>query len=754
MTFVAEAALIALREGLEALLITGILLGIVTKLGRPDAKKHIWLGFLLAAATSVAAGVLIQRYVLDRFEQGGGAEWFEIAAVVVAVVVLTYMVFWMWKHTRAIMATLGREVKELLTKGALFGIVVLTFASVIREGLEVVLFYSALASRATPFDLAWSGLVGFAASAALVWLILRGAGRFDLARFFGITGILLVFVAGGLLVHGASAAMSLGLLPPAPALWDTSALLPDDSALGRVLHALVGYAATPTLLQAVLYFGYVFGVGGWYLWSLGAFTRRPTRQVRKAPVTAAALAIVVVLAAVAQGVANPGAIVDGHGHGEEEAPLASIAEGEKVGILLRSHGEPVHYNETTYRSFAEFIRGLFTTLGMQDLLLVDQGTVLLDRARPFEPCDPARLDADLMDAWTREHAGPALCARSPLADVDARAAVPILDGYYLAPGPGPGMGEPDILEMAGLSAYAEWLQMENTSPMHETKGLVLDAAQRMLEERYGDRIVVQRSYHVRPYVGEGETDAEAAAAFKAAGVTRVVDAYTTTVFSDVMNTCMMQPHMEHAFEEAGLTVPMAHATMPGSTHTYAHAVAAEVKARLAEYPEDEAIAVFLTHHGQQPDSTSPCDGGRDQYHANAARLYDLTLAALAEEVDRPNVRYYQVYGQGAGAADDGILSPLEAVAEAKADGATRVLDLPYELTGDGFDNLVAHRRSYGLAPEDAPHYDASRETRLEVDGLPVRILSSAFGAEARGAALVEVVEAAIGNAADDGGHGH
>lgn len=756
MAFVPEAALIALREGLEALLITGILLGLVAKLGRPDARRPIWLGFALAAITSVVAGWLVQRFLLSTFEEQGGTEWFEIGAVAVAVVVLTYMVFWMWQHTRALMATLGAEVRSLLTKGALWGIVVLTFASVIREGLEVVLFYSALATRATPFDLAWSGLVGFAASAAIVWLILRGAAKFDLQRFFGVTGMLLVFVAGGLLVHGVSAMMGLGLLPPAPALWDTSAALSDDSAGGRILHALVGYTATPILLQAMLYFGYVFGVGGWYLASLGAFTRRTPagREARRAPLAAAAIVLLLIFAVVAQGVANPGAIVDGHEHGDEEVAPLSIGEDETIGILLRSHGEPVHYNETTYRSFAEFVRSLFTMLGMESLLLVDQGTILLDRAHPFEPCDPLRLDAQLMDAWTADHAGPAVCAHTPASDVGSQAAVPMLDGFYLVPGPGPGLGEPDILEMAGLSAYVEWLQMENASPMHETKGRVLDAAEALLKARYGEKVVVKRSYHVLPYVGEGESDAEAAAAFKAAGVTRVIDSYTTTVFSDVMNTCMMQPHMEHAFEEAGLSVPMTHATMAGSTHTYAHAVAAEVKARLAEVPEDESVAVFLTHHGQSPASTDPCGGGKDQYHANAARLYDLTAQALSEEVDRPNVRYYQVYGQGARAADDGILSPLEAVAQAKADGATFVLDLPYELTGDGFDNLVAHRSSYGLAPEDAPHYDASRETQLQVDGMPVRILSSAFGAQDRGAALVEVIEAAISGGGDADGHRH
>lgn len=752
MAFVTEAALIALREGLEALLITGILLGLVVKLGRPDARKHVLLGFGAAVVASLVLGLLVQRYLLEAFESRGGAEWFELGAVLVAVVVLTYMVFWMWRHTRGLMAAMRAQVASALTRSALWSIVVLTFASVIREGLEVVLFYGALAGRATPFDLAWSGLVGFLASAALVWLILSGARRFDLQGFFAVTGFLLVFVAAGLLVHGVNAATDLGLLDPAPALWDTSGALTDESAPGRVLHALVGYTATPTLLQGLLYFGYVFGVGGAYLWSLGVFHRRTTsgRTLRQTPVLALVAALLLVGYAMGMGVAHPGAIVDGHSHGGEDVHAASVTlpEGQKVGVLLRSHGEPVHYNETTYQSFADFIRNLFVVLGMENLLLVDQGTVLLDSAHPYEK--GPRLDAKLMDAWTRPHPGPALYVGSPVPQVRESQA-PLFDGFYLAPG-GPGLGEPDVLEMAGLSAYLEWLQMENHSPMHETKGLVLGAAERLLKERYGDQVVVQRSYHVLPHVGPGESDAEAAKAFKAAGVSLVVDAYTSAVFSDVMNTCMMRPHMEHAFDEAGFDGRLVHATPAGLTHGYAHAVADRVAQLLAEYPEGEPVAVFLTHHGSKPEAQNPCGDGPDQYNGNAAKLHEGVLKALAETVTRAEVRYYQVYGQGAGAADDGVLSPKEALAQAKKDGMRHVLDLPYELTGDGFDNLVAQRASYGLDPRQAPHYDADHETRLTIQGLDVRIVSSSFGAEARGAALAEVVEAALAEA--QGGAGH
>lgn len=184
----------------------------------------------------------------------------------------------MWQHTRALLGSVRRKVAAALGAGSLAAIAALTFASVVREGLEVVLFSAALAPRYPALDLAWSGALGFALSAGIVWAILRGAARIDLQRFFAVTGLLLVLMAAGLLVHAVHAATDLGLLGPAPALWDLSPWLPDEGAAGRVLHALVGYTAAPTLPQALLYFGYVFGAGGAYLGSLAPSTvARPTR---------------------------------------------------------------------------------------------------------------------------------------------------------------------------------------------------------------------------------------------------------------------------------------------------------------------------------------------------------------------------------------------------------------------------------------------------------------------------------------------
>ncbi len=754
MAFVTEAALIALREGLEALLITGILLGLVTRLGRPDARKHVWLGFASAVGVSVLAGWLIQRYLYATFEEAGGGAWFELIAALLAVVTLTYMVFWMWSHTTQVIGKAKDKVATALTAGSLATIVFITFISVVREGLETVLFYSALAGQYSPIELALSGLVGFVVSAGLVYLVLKTSRKIGLKRFFTATGIFLLVVAAMLLTHVVGAITELGWIAPQAAIWDTSAFIADDSIAGRLLHATLGYTAAPSLLQAVLYFGYLFVAGGAYLWINGVFHRSTTqgRQLLGRRVAVAAVVVLLVVSVVGAGAANPTATLAGHSHGGDgsedheghDHPEASIPEGQEVAVVLRNHGEPIHYNETTYRSFAQFTKHLLETLGYGALLEVDQGTVLLDKAHPF--AKGPRTDATYMDAWLDTHPGPAVYTGSPFPDLQQ---VPMMDGYYLTPA-GPGLGEPDILEAAGLSAYTAWLQMENTSPMHGDKTAVLDRVTERLTERYGDQISIHRAFSIRPYVGPNSSFTTIADQVADGDPDLVVDAYTSHLHSDIMDTCMMQPRFAQALDQAGYTGPVVRPGPSGLTGYMANGTAEHVVGLVNAYPEDARVAVFLTHHGMTPGAQSACQDRQDPYNDQAEAMYEATEAALEDRLADREVAIFQVYGQGAGEQGDGTLSPEEALEEAKAWNATHVVDVPYELPGDGFDNLVNHRLNYGLDPAKAPHYDADHETHLTRYGMQVRIVSSAFAQDARALAQVEVIEHALADRfADD-----
>ncbi len=744
LAFVTEAALIALREGLEALLITGILLGLVTRLGRPDARKHVWAGFVAAVAASIVAGVLIHRYLLRAFEANGYGAAFELGAALLAVATLTYMVFWMWSHTTQVLKQAKDKVRDALTAGSLVTIVFITFISTVREGLETVLFYSALSSQASAVDILWSGGIGFLVSAALVYAILRGARRIGLKRFFTATGVFLIIVAAMLLTHVAGAMTELGWIEPQRAIWDTSALVADDSAAGRLLHATLGYTATPTLLQAGLYFGYLFLAGGAYLWINGFFHRATTqgRELVTGRLATALLAVLLVTSLVGVAGANPtDTLVTGHSHTAEAhgddrdhgLAFPDLPEDARIGVMLRNHGEPVHYNETTYQSFADFTRRLLIMFGFEALLDVDQGTVLLDRDDPF--ADEPSLDPDLMDAWTHDHAGPAVWVGSQFSEIQG---TELVEGNYIAPG-GPGLGEPDVLEAAGLSAYRAWVQMEHYSPMHYDKAAILGTVEQELVEAYGDQVVVVEGYSIQPRVSPDESFEDAARALAEAEVDLIVDAYTSAMHSDVMNHCMMKPRFMEALDSAGVQAPVVHAGPSGLDPAFAEGVADHVAERLAAYPADARISVHLTHHGMTPGSQSYCEDREDPYNTQTGILFEQAQAAVANRSIDRDVQVLQVYGQGAGEEDDGVLSPTEALEQARDWGATHVLDIPYELPGNGFDNLVIHRLNYELDPEQAPHYGPGYETELTRYGMDVRITSSAFAVEERARAQLHVI---------------
>jgi high-affinity iron transporter len=757
MAFVTEAALIALREGLEALLVTGILLSLVTRMGRPEARKHVWAGFAAAVLVSVVAGWGIQEYLLVEFEQQGWGAWFALAAILLAVATLTYMVFWMWGHTSQVLGKAKAEVEEALTAGSLATIVAITFLSVIREGLETVLFYSALTTEHAFSDIVVSGAAGFALSAGLVYAVLRASQHVNLKRFFQLTGAWLLVIAAMLLTHAVEALTQLGYLAPQPAIWDTSWLLAADSVAGRILHATVGYMPAPTLYQAVAYLGYLTVAGGAFLLQQGFFTTATTDGDEPLPRRIAAVALALALAFSTVGVAaqDPveglGTSAAGHDHGpdvgehdHEPRTAEDLPANTTLGVMLRSHGEPIEYNATTYQSFADFARKLLIQLGFEQLLAIDQGTVLLDTNHPYD--HEPHVDTDFVDAWLTPHDGPAAYVGSPVPEQEK---VPVFDGAYMMPG-GPGLGEPDVLEAAGLQTYTSYLQMENESQMHPTKQRILEQITATLEERFGAKIVVETAHHIRPMVNPEEESLERSVAeLVDADVEVVVDAYTSHLHSDIMNECMKETYFRQALDDAGFEGPVLEAGPSGLTDAFAEGMADAVAAKVDAYPEDADLWLSLTHHGADPDLESQCRDRKDPYVNQSIAMFEGVERELENRSMAPNVSVHQVYGTGADDADDGFYSPTEAVENASAEGHEVLLDVPYELPGDGYDNLVNHRLDYDLDPRDAPHYDQDYRTHLTRENVRITITSSAFAADTRAQAQVDAIVDAMTPLFDD-----
>jgi len=259
--------LITLREGLEAALIVGIVLGVLRKLGRSDRGRSVWLGVAVAVVTSLVAGLLLNA--LGVAFEGRGEEIFEGLAMLLAAGVLTWMIFWMQRQGRTIQAELERDVRQAVTAGSAWALFSLAFVAVVREGIETVLFLTAAAMSATSGQVLIGGALGLVVAVILGWLIFSVGKRLNLRAFFRVTGILLILFAAGLLAHGVHELQEAALLPTVVEhMYDFNHLLNEDSTLGVFLKALLGYNGNPSLIEVISYLAYfvVIGLLNWRGW--------------------------------------------------------------------------------------------------------------------------------------------------------------------------------------------------------------------------------------------------------------------------------------------------------------------------------------------------------------------------------------------------------------------------------------------------------------------------------------------------------
>ncbi len=249
------ALVIAFREGLEAALIVGIVIGYLEKTGRHAEKRRAWAGVVTAVLLSVllAVGLTLVGAELE----GVAEQLFEGATMLLAVVVLTGMIFWMRLQARHLKSSLERELSVASASGqrlALFGV---AFLAVFREGVETALFLTASAFAADGLGTLVGSLIGLTAAALFGWMLYASMVRLNLRLFFNLTSLLLLFFAAGLFARSVHEFQEAGLLAvlTAPA-WDLNPILPQSSPLGQMLGALFGYHATPSWLELIAYAAY------------------------------------------------------------------------------------------------------------------------------------------------------------------------------------------------------------------------------------------------------------------------------------------------------------------------------------------------------------------------------------------------------------------------------------------------------------------------------------------------------------------
>jgi high-affinity iron transporter len=250
-------ALLGLREGFEAALIVSILIAFLVKTGDRAALKWVWSGVAAAVVLSVTIGAVLtygtEGLSFRTNELIGGS------LSILAVALVTAMVFWMRSTARTIAAELRGKLSDAVKLGP-WAIIIVAFLSVGREGLETaVFFWSAAQSAGGDTSQPLIGfLAGIAVAVVLAYLLYRGAVRLNLTKFFRITGVLLVVVAAGVLAYGLHDLQEAGYLPGLHTLaFDLSGPIPESSWYGTLLKGIFNYSQQTTVVQAVAWATYV-----------------------------------------------------------------------------------------------------------------------------------------------------------------------------------------------------------------------------------------------------------------------------------------------------------------------------------------------------------------------------------------------------------------------------------------------------------------------------------------------------------------
>ncbi|HVO55680.1 MAG TPA: iron uptake transporter permease EfeU [Solirubrobacterales bacterium] len=269
---------ITLREGVEASLIVGIIAAFLVKEGRRDALRQMWIGVGIAVVlcTAVGVGLNVIGEELPQQQQ----EAMETVIGVIAVATITYMIVWMTRHSRGIKAELEGEAASALAAGSAMALVGMAFLAVLREGFETSVFLLAVFQDATDTAAAAAGAVLGLASAVLIGFALyRGGVRINLSRFFRVTGLILVFVAAGLLATAAHTAHEAGWITSMQSqAVDLSWLVKPGTVSGSLLTGMLGLQPKPVTIEAIVYLAYAIPMGLYVLWPQRF---RPSRRVEQ-----------------------------------------------------------------------------------------------------------------------------------------------------------------------------------------------------------------------------------------------------------------------------------------------------------------------------------------------------------------------------------------------------------------------------------------------------------------------------------------
>ncbi|ANY15569.1 FTR1 family iron permease [Bordetella pseudohinzii] len=277
-----QVAFIVWRESVEALLVVGILYSWLR--ATPEGRRglpYLWGG--VAAGLGLALMLALVLLGVSEWLSDTGQEWFQAGMSLLACVLVVQMVVWMKRHGRTLKRELEGGARQSVANDNWWGLLVLVMIAVAREGSETVVFLYGTVSAAqdggSPVMLALAGVGGFLVALLTFWLLQLGGKLITWRRFFRITEVLLLLLAGSLLIGGLDHLISLDALPTiVDPVWDSAWLLDDSSGLGKILADFAGYRAYPALISVLAWLVYWLVV--WLL------LRRTDAQAQAAHVTA------------------------------------------------------------------------------------------------------------------------------------------------------------------------------------------------------------------------------------------------------------------------------------------------------------------------------------------------------------------------------------------------------------------------------------------------------------------------------------
>jgi high-affinity iron transporter len=274
---------IALREGVEASLIIGIIAAFLVKENRRDALRQMWVGVAIAVLLCVGVAVAL-RIVGQELPQKGQAT-LETVIGLVAVGAVSYMIVWMRRHARGIKSALEGNAADALAVGSTLALVGMAFLAVLREGFETSVFMLAAFQDATDTTAAGAGAtLGLVAAIGVGLGLYRGGVRINLARFFRLTGLVLVFIAAGLLATSLHTAHEAGWFNGLQGhAVDLSWLVQPETISGSLLTGMLGLQPHPTVGETLVYLLYAVPMAIYVLWPDRLRLRRAPARPRTAP---------------------------------------------------------------------------------------------------------------------------------------------------------------------------------------------------------------------------------------------------------------------------------------------------------------------------------------------------------------------------------------------------------------------------------------------------------------------------------------